>query len=184
MPSRMFPFNIEKSINTILYISEKVQRPDFHKVFKILYFSDRKHLHEYGYPITGDSYIAMEAGPVPSKIYDICKIIRGDSSNSDIENLKQFFVVENRMLIRPNKTADLKRLSPNEKEILDECIVEYGDMSYDEIKEKSHDYAWKSTARDSQIEIDNIALESGLGAMEVSYIHEMRSLKNKLCYNG
>ena len=61
-----YNFNEEKTINVVLYIAERLQRRDFHKIFKILYFSDREFLNQYGVTITGDTYIAMEAGPVES----------------------------------------------------------------------------------------------------------------------
>ena len=38
------------------------------------------------------------------------------------------------MYVKTQKGADLRKLSPNEKEILDNCIAKFGDMSYDEIK--------------------------------------------------
>ncbi len=181
MISNKFPFNKEKTINAILYIAGNLKRSDFHKIFKILYFSDREHLFEYGSPITGDTYIAMDAGPVPSKIYDIFKIIRGDSYTKDTEHLSDFFTVEDWMYIKPKKEADLRKLSPNEKEILDNCIHEYGDLSFDEIKEKSHDIAWRSTARDYEIKIDDIAREAGLKNEDLEYINELSRLKNAFC---
>lgn len=182
MTSTKFPFNKEKAINAILYISKKLKRSDFHKIFKILYFSDRSHIFEYGSPITGDSYIAMDAGPVPSKIYDIFKIVRGDSYINDTENLKEYFVVEDWMYLKPKKEANLRKLSPNEREILDNCIKEFGDMSYDEIKQKSHDVAWRATAKDYEIKIEDIAREAGLKDEDLQYVYELSSLKNSFCY--
>lgn len=50
-------FNSEKSLQAVLYIANRVERKDFHKIFKVLYFADREHLIKYGRPITGDTYI-------------------------------------------------------------------------------------------------------------------------------
>lgn len=176
-----FTFEKEKSLNVILYIAQHLQRRDFHKIFKILYFSDREYLAQYGSPITGDCYIAMEAGPVPSKIYDIFKIIRGDSYTKDTEGLKQYFTISNWMYVTPCREANLSKIAPNEKAVIDECISKYGDLSYDEIKEKSHDIAWRSTARDFPISIENIAREAGVDEGELSYIIENAYLKTNIC---
>ena len=48
-------FNSEKSLQAVLYIANRVERKDFHKIFKVLYFADREHLIKYGRPITGDT---------------------------------------------------------------------------------------------------------------------------------
>jgi hypothetical protein len=64
-------FNESKTLNAVLYIVNKIERKDFHKIFKILYFADRNHFADYGRPISGDNYIKMEDGPVPSNLYDI-----------------------------------------------------------------------------------------------------------------
>jgi uncharacterized phage-associated protein len=40
---------------------------------KVMFFADRSHLRQYGRPVTGDLYIAMANGPVPSRIYDMVK---------------------------------------------------------------------------------------------------------------
>lgn len=178
MRNNQFIFNKEKSLNAILYIAQILKRRDFHKIFKILYFSDREYLARFGMSITGDCYIAMEAGPVPSKIYDIFKIVRGDSYMKD-EELNDYFSVSNWMYIVPKREADLKKLSPNEKSVIDECVKIYGGLSYHEIKEKSHDMAWRSTARDYPICVEDIAREAGLHEDELDYIRETILLEKK-----
>ena len=169
-------FDKEKSLNALLYVANRVQRKDFHKIFKIIYFADRQHLADWGRPITGDTYIAMEAGPVPSRLYDMLKIVRGDSYLPDTEGLGKYFQVENWMYVRPLQDADLHKLSANEQEAMSEAIEKYANLSYDEIKEKSHDVAWRSTARDFSISWDNIAREAGLDEVEVACLRDYSTM--------
>ena len=169
-------FDKEKSLNALLYVANRVQRKDFHKIFKIIYFADRQHLADWGRPITGDTYIAMEAGPVPSRLYDMLKIVRGDSYLPDMEGLSKYFQVENWMYVRPLQDADLNKLSANEQEAMSEAIEKYAALSYDEIKEKSHDVAWRCTARDFSISWDNIAREAGLDEVEVACLRDYSTM--------
>ena len=169
-------FDKEKSLNALLYVANRVQRKDFHKIFKIIYFADRQHLADWGRPITGDTYIAMEAGPVPSRLYDMLKIVRGDSYLPDTEGLGKYFQVENWMYVRPLQDADLNKLSANEQEAMSEAIEKYATLSYDEIKEKSHDVAWRFTARDFSISWDNIAREAGLDEVEVACLRDYSTM--------
>ena len=169
-------FDKEKSLNALLYVANRVQRKDFHKIFKIIYFADRQHLADWGRPITGDTYIAMEAGPVPSRLYDMLKIVRGDSYLPDMEGLSKYFQVENWMYVRPLQDADLNKLSASEQEAMSEAIEKYATLSYDEIKEKSHDVAWRCTARDFSISWDNIAREAGLDEVEVACLREYSTM--------
>lgn len=173
-------FDKIKTLNALLYVANRVSRKDFHKIFKVIYFADRQHLAEWGRPITGDTYIAMEAGPVPSRLYDMLKIVRGDSYMPDIEGLSRFFQVENWMYLRPLVDADLNKLSPNEQQALDNSIAQYSSLSYDEIKEKSHDVAWRSTARDFSISWENIAREAGLDSEELECVNEFSRLEAAL----
>lgn len=170
-------FDKSKALNSLLYVANRLQRKDFHKIFKILYFSDRQHLADWGRPITGDTYIAMDAGPVPSRIYDMFKIVRGDSYHPDSEGLGNFFKIENWMYVRPLQDAQMDLLSKTEKASLDESISRYGSLSYDEIKEKSHDIAWRSTAKDFSIQWEDIAREAGLDADEVDYLNEVNRIQ-------
>ena len=173
-------FNKVKTLNALLYVANRVQRKDFHKIFKIIYFADRQHLADWGSPITGDTYIAMEAGPVPSRLYDMLKIVRGDSYMPDNDGLGNYFQIEGWMYVKPLLDADLNKLSPNEQEALQEAINKYAALSYDEIKEKSHDVAWRSTARDFSIKWEDIAREAGLNGEEMEYVEEFSRLEAAL----
>ena len=173
-------FDKTKALNSLLYVANRVQRKDFHKIFKIVYFADRQHLADWGRPITGDTYIAMEAGPVPSRMYDMLKIVRGDSYLPDTEGLCRYFQVEDWMYVKPLVDADLNKLSPNEQEALSECIQKYAQLSYDEIKEKSHDIAWRSTARDFSIKWEDIAREAGLDGEELECVNNFSMLQAAL----
>ena len=50
-------------------------------------------------------------------------------------------------------------------------------MQNDEIKEKSHDVAWRSTARDFSISWDSIAREAGLDSEDLECINEYANLE-------
>ena len=173
-------FNKEKAIHAALYVANRLSRKDFHKIFKILYFADRNHIAEWGSPITGDTYIAMDAGPVPSRIYDMFKIVRGDAYSQDTEGLGNFFAVEGWMYIVPKCEADMNKLSSSDIASLQGALDVYGSMTYDEIKEKSHDVAWRSTAKDYAISLENIAREAGLDSEDIGYITENIQLQQMM----
>jgi len=168
----MNTFDVVRAINSVLYISERLQRSDFHKIFKILYFSDREHLMEYGRAITGDRYIAMKYGPVPSNLYDIFKSVRGNSFFSDNGKFSQYFSVINDDIIKPNRKADMRELSKSDVKHLDNSIHIYGKMSMDEICDKSHDYAWNNTLIDREIDWRNIILEAGGDEEYIQFVKE------------
>ena len=172
MENSQIKFNKEKATHSILYVANKLERRDLHKIFKILYFAERKHMQDWGRPIIGDTYIAMDAGPVPSRVYDILKIVRGDSYMSDTEGLKKYFSVEDWMYVVPLQDADINKLSKTDIDALDWSVRTYGSLFYDEIKEKSHDIAWRSTAKDYAISWDAIAREAGLDGQDIQYITE------------
>ena len=165
-------FKKEKALNAVLYITARLIRNDFHKIFKILYFADRNHISAYGRSITGDTYIAMNDGPVPSNLYDIFKSVRGDSYFKDNEKFSDLFVVTNWDLIHPIKEPNLRFLSKTDIDFLDNSLKEYGDLSWDEIREKSHDYAWRNTVKNTPISINNLIIETGNDDSYIDYIKQ------------
>jgi len=176
-------FNFEKTINAALYIAERVESKDFHKIFKILYFADREHLIKYGRPITGDTYIKMSDGPVPSKLFDIFKAVRGDSF-FPAGNLKEYFSVNNRYYIKPEKAPDLDSLSKTDITELDKAILKYGAFSFEMLKNLSHDIAWETAKNNGEISIEDIMRETGADDDFVSYISEFMILQKSFANNG
>ncbi len=69
-----FRVNWEKALQAIDFIATRRAGLTQYYIGKILFFADRDHLLDFGRPITGDKYVAMEHGPVPSAIRDLLKL--------------------------------------------------------------------------------------------------------------
>ena len=100
-------FDKDVTLNAVLYIIQQMGgKVDMHKIFKALFFADQEHLSRYGRTITGDVYIAMNYGPVPSKTDDIFKAVRGDSF-FPAGDLKDYFHFTNNYFVQKDKEPDL-----------------------------------------------------------------------------
>lgn len=161
--------NIEiKIVNIILYVLEKSPHniQDFHKLFKILYLAEQKHLSKYGRVITNDKFIAMDYGPVPSKIYDILNNIKEGQD----ENYKHYFEVFSGYYIFKKNKPDLEFISESEIECLDESILENINLGFNELTAKTHDSAYKSTSRNEIMTILKIADAANTNKEMIKYI--------------
>lgn len=167
-------FNYDKAINSLLYSLHRLgNRSDMHRLCKILYFADQRHLSKYGRSITGDTYIAMQFGPVPSCIDDILKALRGDSffsSVPEIEQLKSCIIFENRFMIRSLCDPDMDELSESDVECIDYAIELCNDKSFAELTRFSHGLAWNNTQRDRAMSVKDILREVGDEEAYVDYI--------------
>lgn len=174
-------FKYEKAINSLLYALEKLGgTTDMHKLCKILYFADQRHLSEYGRSITGDTYIAMQFGPVPSCVDDILKALRGDSffsSSAEIKPLRKCLTFENRFIIRSLSAPDMDELSGSDVKCLDFAIEICKDKNFDELTRYSHGLAWTNTQRDRAISVKDILREAGDDEAYVEYIADNLKLQ-------
>ena len=68
-----FNFNESKTIEALVFIATRWPGITPFFLAKVLFFADRDHLRSYCRPVTGDVYIAMADGPVPSHVYDMVK---------------------------------------------------------------------------------------------------------------
>lgn len=167
-------FKKDVALQAILYILNSLGgKSDMHKICKILYFADQLHLSAYSRSITGDVYIAMQFGPVPSKIDDIFKAVRGDSYFSDsefAEELKSNFHFTNKYMICADKPADMDYLSESDIECLDASIAKCKHKSFGALTELSHGLAWQNTQRDRVMSVKDILREVGDDEGYVEYI--------------
>jgi uncharacterized phage-associated protein len=167
-----FKFDFEKAINAVLYITKSIKNPDFHKIFKILYFAEQKHISRYGRLIVGDQYYAMNNGPVPSRIYDIFKCIKGDSFYPDQDNLSKYFEIKDEFYIHPKADVNVEVFSETDIECLNESIEENKNLTFDQIKRKSHkDEAYKNANQlNDKISFYNMAKAGGAPESMLVYI--------------
>lgn len=174
-------FKYEKAVNSLLYSLQQLGgKADMHKLCKILYFADQQHLSQYGRSITGDTYIAMQYGPVPSCVDDILKALRGDSffsSNEEIKELKEFLLFENRFIIRGLKSPDMDELSNSDIKCLDLAINMCRDKNFEELTIISHGMAWDNTRKGREMSVKDILREVGDEEAYVEFIADNLKLQ-------
>lgn len=167
-------FDKDVALNAILYVVKQLGgKCDMHAVCKILYFADQEHLSQYSRSITGDDYIAMQYGPVPSHVYDMMKAVRGDSYFSDTKiaaDLKSKFRFYNKMMIEAVEMPDMDYLSGTDVKCLDAAIEKCKGLTFGQRTDLSHGYAWHNTARDRQMEVSDILSEAGDSEEYVNYV--------------
>lgn len=117
----------------------------------------------------------MQFGPVPSKIDDIFKAVRGDSYFSDSDfakELKSNFLFINKYVVCADKPADMDYLSESDVEYLDISNAKCKDKSFDALAELSHGLAWQNTQRDRAMSVKDILREAGDAEGYVEYIEK------------
>ena len=158
MAASEITFSPEKALEAILYLASKAKNATIHEVLKLRYFADKLHLSRFGWMASGDDYLAMKFGPVGSGTYNLMKAARGDESGyihpRFSELVKGALGVEaDRKSLRSLRTANVTLLSSAEISCLDEALVKYCNMRFDERTELSHDAAWKKAWDASDDEI-------------------------------
>ena len=167
--------NIAVILHTLLYVLKKLGgTADFHKVFKILYFADQKHLVWYGAPICNDTYISMTNGPVPSTAYDILKSLRGQALlNAQKDRFTPYLqLTTNSFTVQAKVDPDMDCLSASEIRCLDKSIEENAGLSFNQLTEKSHDSAWKKGGESGEMNILDVAAAGGANQDMLDYIED------------
>jgi uncharacterized phage-associated protein len=164
--------DIETTVHSLLFILKQLGgRADFHKVFKIMYFADQKHLTKFGASISNDKYIAMQNGPVPSMTYDILKALRGEGLLVGLKDrFTPYFNLIKSYTVEAKLEPELENLSESEISAIRESIHENKNLNFEKLTEKSHDYAWKKAMRDGEIDLIDIAEAGGASKDMVKYI--------------
>lgn len=132
-------FNQRKALHALLFVVTHLPKlANVYNVLKCLYYADRKHLQEYGRQIYGDTFYALEYGPVPSGAYDIVKYV-GGRAKWDLnfpEALGLLEVQGDRLSARGDPDTDL--LSRSDMACLLDAARRYGTMPFGRLKKLSH----------------------------------------------
>lgn len=149
-----FRLDYQKTLETLLYISNKCH--DMYTILKVFYFADKEHLSKYGRLITGESYIAMKSGPVPSAMYDMIKDVRDHRFLGNDDTLQKSFRVENTNDVYPLRQPNLKYLSNTDIECINSAIKKYSKLSFAELHKQSADSAWEQANENDSMSLHDI----------------------------
>lgn len=122
------------------------------KLMKLIYFLDFAHLKKYGSPVTYDTYINLEHGPIPSAIKNLVDSAADDIDNSILADAISFDCPPNidmyRVLPKREFTdTDRKYFSESELEILKQVCLRFGDKNTKFIENASHkESPWQKTS--------------------------------------
>ncbi len=105
------------------------------RLIKLLYIADREALKETGYPMTGDTIVAMKNGPVLSHLYDI---IKGNAPES-AEFSKFIQKTDEKRLVLTNDPG-IGKLCKFDLQKLKELSQRYRDNDDWEIVEQTHEF--------------------------------------------
>ena len=132
-------FDQRKALHAMLFVVTHLPKPaNVYNVLKCLYYADRKHLQEYGRQIYGETFYALEHGPVPSAAYEIIKYANG-RAKWDLQFPEAFELLDvNDIHVSARGSVDTELLSRSDMACLLDAARKYGKMPFGKLKNLSH----------------------------------------------
>ncbi|MGZ3697290.1 MAG: Panacea domain-containing protein [Bdellovibrionota bacterium] len=150
-----FDVNPAKALEALIYvISKRPNGVNIYNALKSIFAADKDHLNRHGRPVTGDTYIRMEYGTVPSFVYNII--------NKDILTLMDLGIQDvpfkqNGYLLSPTRKPEPKHFSKSDLQSLDRGCEEYLDLDFSAVKEMNHrEKCWLETGMNQPIAFELI----------------------------
>jgi len=122
------------------------------KLMKLFYFADFGHVKQYGSPITWDTYVNLEHGPIPSAIMNLVNTAAEDVDNSALSDTIKIEknadgYLQRIVPIKDITERDTKYFSETELEILEKVCSIFFDKNARNIEDASHKEApWRQTS--------------------------------------
>jgi uncharacterized phage-associated protein len=156
-----FNFNQTKALEAIVFIAQRWRGITPFFLAKVLFFTDRNHLRDYGRPVTGDTYIAMDDGPVPSHVYDIVK------DNLDFFGDPEAIVTaikitrnERYPRVYANRDPNLEHLSETDIAAIENAIAFCQPKSFNELSSLTHqEPAWSEAPPNGAMDPEKLVPE-------------------------
>jgi uncharacterized phage-associated protein len=149
MPIR-FNFNSNKAQQVLLWVINKKPGINIYNIMKVVFAADKYHLNHYASPIYGDSYEACEYGTVPILMYGLASI-KNNAIYSRVPGSPNALVCD----VKP----DMDGFSQTELEALEYGFSEYGNLSFNEAKNKNHkDPVWKKHEKEIKERKQHVAI--------------------------
>jgi uncharacterized phage-associated protein len=134
------PFNERKVTEAAAHLLHlRGGKMHYLKLLKLLYIADREALRRWGIPISHDSYVSMDHGPVLSQTYNL---IRDGGSRVWSEHISAPFNDYEVRLVAGQ--VPVQKLSRAEERMLDEIFAEYGHANRWDLVDETHRFSeWR-----------------------------------------
>jgi len=136
--------NVKKFKEVLMYLLEKVgARPNIGEtaIYKLLYFIDFDYYERYEEQLIGATYIKNHFGPTP---VEFKKITDQMIAKGEIEKIKSNYLRHEQKKYLPRRTVDLKVLSAQEIQHIDEVLARLAWKNAAELSDYSHsDTPWR-----------------------------------------
>ena len=179
--------NILKIKAVLLYILNKSERHDVYTIVKTAYYAQQLHFVKWALPLYKDKIAALQFGPVPSTIYDILKMARGDKrvlnfyGSSPLRCVAETIGFQDEVFFA-KEDVDCDVLSQSNIECLDEAIAKVASMDFDKIVADTHGDEWNRVWNSKSRFMDDImiAKEGGADDSIIGYLQEALDLEEML----
>jgi type I restriction enzyme, S subunit len=145
-------FDASKGLEALVYAARRLPHQGHYWSLKAQYVADRRHLERHGRTLYGETHVAMPFGPVPQAAFNASRAL----ANGEL--ICEFPMDAVRAALRRDgeklmalRDADPNVLGADERESLDWAIRLVADMSFEELKNQTHDAAWEKTPRNESI---------------------------------
>jgi len=149
--------NVKKFKEVLLYLLEKVgARPNIGEtaIYKLLYFVDFDYYEKYEEQLTGARYIKNYFGPTP---IEFKKITDQMMEKGEIERIKSRYFQHDQRKYLPRRAADLKILSAQEIQHIDEVLARLAWKNAVELSNYSHsDTPWRVHKMGEEISYETV----------------------------
>jgi len=131
-----FPLDTYKTIQAAaaLLRGERSREMSYMRLLKLLYMADRQSLAETGRPIVGGRQVAMDYGPVPSRVYDAIK-----ACDPSLMHWMDF-IERDCYKVRLVKDPGVARLTKYEAKTLADVSAKYAHLSDWDLVQLTHDF--------------------------------------------
>lgn len=133
------PFNEAKAVQAAAWMVSKAGGSMSKlKLVKLIYLAERAFVAKYGLHITGDRFVSMPHGPVPSQTLDL---INGFTRRTGSWSSWMNDLANNTVSLRSGRSVEraaLEDLSDAEIEALEGTFAQFGSMSPSEVVEYTH----------------------------------------------
>lgn len=184
MVREMFNDDVQVIKAVLLYIikhSSEAHR-DVYSIVKTAYYAQRMRLVKYLSVMYNDSIVALQFGPVPSRIYNILKLARGEEKeriflkDNGLDKVADAIGFDSESFYAKEE-PDLDYLAPIDIECLDEAIAKVSAMDFAKIVKDTHDKewrrAWNSPSSIKTMSYLNIAKDGGVSDDGVAYLKDI-----------